>query len=279
MNKVGCRRGSLLPSTPMTLLNLPNELLIQILAHLNHQDLIACQLSDKALHTTIKHSILLQFRIALSTFKATDNPSCHLSVSERLKALKDSENAWTYLHKDFKRRIAINFEVSGIYDLSGGVFLLGNATRTALHYIKLPSSIDDHVQWKNIELNHSEGMIIDMGFCIHEHDLLAVVTTWVLTVRILFFPTGAHFVLENLVMPGIRTLHTISKSFFSNCLPESLIPQQKKVQSMSSIHIGIDPQLVLRLLAIVSYSSSPITTTFGCLMTVSSYMIGVMQCR
>jgi hypothetical protein len=163
----------------MELLDLPNELVIQILSHLTHRDLIACQLSNRALYTAIKASVLLQFQIALTTFKATDNPSCSLSVSERLQALKGSEDAWIFLRKDFDRRIPVNFEVSGIYDLTGGVFLLGNASRTALHYIELPSSIEDNFEWKKIQLNPEEGTIIDMGFCVHEHDLLAIVTTWV----------------------------------------------------------------------------------------------------
>ena len=162
----------------MALLDLPNELIIQILSHLtHHQDLITCQLSNSTLYTTIKASVLLQLQIALSTFKVTDNPSSPLSVSERLQVLKGSEDAWTLLREDFKRRIAVDFEVSGIYDLTGGVFLLGNASRTALHYIKLPSSIEDDVEWKKINLDPEEGTIIDMGFCLHEHDLLAVVTT------------------------------------------------------------------------------------------------------
>ena len=162
----------------MTLLNLPNELIIQILFDLPHQDLISCQLSNNTLYTIIKNSVLLQLRIALSTFKATDNPSCSLNVSERLKALKHSEEAWSLLRKDFKRRIAVNHQESGIYDLSAGVFLLGNATRTALHYVKLPSSVEDNVEcWKKIQLDHSEGTIIDMGFCLYEHDLLAIITT------------------------------------------------------------------------------------------------------
>ena len=100
-------------------------------------------------------------------------------MSERFQALKASENAWTFLHKDFNKRIAVNFDASGIYDLSDGVFLLGNVSRTALHYIKLPSSIEDVVEWKKIQLDPCQGSIIDMGFCLHEHDLLAVVTTWV----------------------------------------------------------------------------------------------------
>ena len=164
----------------MALLDLPNELIIQILSHLTHQDLVACQLSNTALYTAIKASVLLQFQIALSTFKATDNPSCPLSVSERLQALKSSENAWTFLRQDFNQRIAADFQASTIYDLSGGVFLLGDVSLTALHYIKLPSSIEDDVQWKKIQLNPAEdGIIIDMGFCVYEHDLLAVVTTCV----------------------------------------------------------------------------------------------------
>jgi hypothetical protein len=163
----------------MALLDLPDELIVQILSHLPCEDLMRCQLSNRALYTAINASVLLQFQIALSTFKATDNPSSSLSVSERLKSLKGSEEAWTFLRKDFDRKIAVNFEVSGIYDLNGGVFLLGNLSRNALHYIKLPSSIEDEVEWKKIQLDPCEGSIIDMGFCLQEHDMLTVVTMWV----------------------------------------------------------------------------------------------------
>ena len=161
----------------MTLLDLPNELIVQILSYLTPQDLIVCQLSNSALYTTIKASVILQFQVALSTYKATDNPSSSLSVSERLQALKASEDAWTFLRADFKRSIAVDFEVSGIYDLNGGVFLLGNVSRSVLHYVKLPSLFEDDVEWKQIRLDPREGTIIDMGFCLHEHDLLTVVTT------------------------------------------------------------------------------------------------------
>ncbi|KAF8815658.1 hypothetical protein BYT27DRAFT_7238326 [Phlegmacium glaucopus] len=161
----------------MAFLDLPNELVIQILSDLTNRDLIACQLSNKLLHTAIKDSVLLQFKIALSTFKATDSPTCPLSLAERLQALKDSEAAWSYLRRDFERRIVVDFAVSGIYDLTGGVFLLGNADRSALHYIKLPSSIEDDAEWRMIQVDHGEGRIIDMGFCVYEHDLLAVITT------------------------------------------------------------------------------------------------------
>ena len=235
----------------MALLDLPDELIIQILSYLNHHDLIACQLSNSVLYTSIKSSVLLQFQIALSTFKATDNPSCPLSMSERLQALKGSEDAWTFLRKDFNRRIAVNFEVSGIYDLTGGVFLLGNQSRTALHYIKLPSSIDDDVEWNKIQLDSGEGTIIDMGFCLHEHDLLAVVTTWVN--RMIGIPYINDFSLENRAMPWIRAPHNTYDIkivlFKLSSTREPRHPAAK--QFISSIHIGIDPESVLRLLAIV----------------------------
>lgn len=167
----------------MALLNLPNELIIQILSYLTHRDLIACQLCNTTLHIIIKDSVLLQFRIALSTFKATDNPACPLNLSGRFQALKDSEDAWFRLRKDFTHNITVNHELSGIYDLSGGVFLLGNDAGTALHYIKLPSSIGDDIRWQKLQLDQSEGTIIDMGFCIYEHDLLAVITTCAFSFR------------------------------------------------------------------------------------------------
>jgi hypothetical protein len=162
----------------MALLDLPNELIVQILSHLTGKDLRTCQISNSALYTAINASVLLQYKIALSSSKATDNPSSSLSVLERLKALKGSEEAWTFLRKDFTRTIPVKFEVSCIYDLSGGVFLLGDLSRNALHYIKLPTAIDDDVEWKKILLDPCEGSIIDMGFCLYEHDLLTVVTTW-----------------------------------------------------------------------------------------------------
>jgi len=154
--------------------DLPLELIAHILSKTSPNDLLACKLINKYFYNLIQSSILLQYHLALDSAKATDNPYSSLSSSERLKALKDSESAWAFLRPKLTATIPVPHNPSGIYDLTGGVYLLGNANRTQLHYLKLPSSGKDAMYWEVIDVGKT---IIDMGLCVYEHDLIAIVTT------------------------------------------------------------------------------------------------------
>jgi hypothetical protein len=63
-----------------------------------------------------------------------DNPCLSLTTAEKLRALtgKSSKDAWAFLCPDFTTSIAVTHNQSGVYDLTGGVYLLSNSTRTAL---------------------------------------------------------------------------------------------------------------------------------------------------
>jgi hypothetical protein len=65
--------------------------------------------------------------------------------------------------------------------LTGGVYLLGDATRRTLHYTYLPNKDDvlkdGEIEWKGKEVR-MEHMIIDMGLNVYENDLLAVITAY-----------------------------------------------------------------------------------------------------
>jgi hypothetical protein len=154
--------------------DLPPELIVHILYHLSPKDLLACRLISKYFNNIIQNSILLQYHLALNGAQAENNPYSYLPTSEKLKALEDSEKAWAFLRPRFTTSIEVPHNPSGIYDLTGGVYLLGNANKTQLHYMQLPSRGQDEICWKVIDVGR---MIIDMGLCVHEHDLIAIVTT------------------------------------------------------------------------------------------------------
>ena len=105
----------------------------------------------------------------------TDNPLCLVSVKERLTQLSTREMQWQKFVCNSQSTTDIPFKTYRICDLSGGIFLLGDASRRMLHYTYLPSTSDEQVVWKSIATDH---LIIDMGLCVYEHDLIAVITLY-----------------------------------------------------------------------------------------------------
>ena len=159
------------------LLKLPPEILGQILQELDIVDLFSCQLTSKYLDHLIRESVVLQYNVALDAANAQDNPCLSLTTAEKLRTLKYTEDAWAFLRPDFTASIPVTHHQSGVYDLTGGVYLLSNSTRTALHYLKLPSRGEDESEWKVLR---SDKSIIDIGLSIFEHDLIVNVVTCVL---------------------------------------------------------------------------------------------------
>ncbi|XP_006455559.1 hypothetical protein AGABI2DRAFT_153436 [Agaricus bisporus var. bisporus H97] len=106
------------------------------------------------------------------------NPHCSLSIHERLSLL-EKRNCSKGIDARLRKRIKIPFQTSGIYDLTGGIYLLGDATRTSLHYMYLPDKVDlsndEEIEWmgKEVRMEHT---IIDMALSVYENDLLAVIT-------------------------------------------------------------------------------------------------------
>jgi hypothetical protein len=161
---------------PTLFLDLPPELVIRILCYLDLYDLSACQLTHSSLRAVIKDSILIEYHIATQLAGVEDNPLSKLSIQERLERLASQEDGWAHLDFDFTKKISVEHNPSGIYDLTGGIYLLGDQRRRALHYCTLPSKSSDQTRWSRIDVEEN---IIDMGLAIYEHDLVAIVTMFV----------------------------------------------------------------------------------------------------
>ena len=118
-----------------------------------------------------------EYNVALDAANAQVNPCMSQTIAEKLRALKSSEDAWAFLRPDFTASIPVTHNQSGVYDLTGGVYFLGNSTRTALHYPpKLLGREGDESYWKVLR---SEKSIINIGLSIFEHDLIVNVVTCV----------------------------------------------------------------------------------------------------
>ena len=159
------------------LFDLPPEILIRILLYLPLPTLLTCHSVNRHLHDLVSGSAEIQYALhcGFAMQLNTDNPLCLVSVKERLTQLSTREMQWQKFTCDSQNTTNIAFRTSGIYDLSGGIFLLGHASRRMLHYTYLPSTSDEQVVWKSIATDH---LIIDMGLCVYEHDLIAVITLY-----------------------------------------------------------------------------------------------------
>ncbi|KAF5376252.1 hypothetical protein D9615_008453 [Tricholomella constricta] len=158
------------------LLQLPPEIVVRILCFLDLAELASIIQADSTLHAYFKAFPILQYRFATQAAQVEDNPrSTHGSVvTERLALLNSREQGWARLNFDFQRTIPVRHHPTGIYDLVGGVYLLGDDGRRRLHYCKLPSTPADPTGWSHIDVDCT---FVDVGLNIYEHDLIAVVTT------------------------------------------------------------------------------------------------------
>ncbi|KAF9804393.1 hypothetical protein IEO21_09405 [Rhodonia placenta] len=176
----------------MNFVNLPPELLAYILAYLPLPGLAACLSVNRRLHDIIVSDVLLQYIVELRAAGVENNssPSCRLTIADRLRMLRQREQAWECLEFGRITSIPVKHNPSGIYDLTGGLFLLGESrspTRTgtdALHFVRLLSAISDSeesegeyiaadAKWSRIDLG---AHIVDIGLAVQEHDLIAIVT-------------------------------------------------------------------------------------------------------
>jgi hypothetical protein len=157
----------------MQFTDLPSYVIHEILSLISPIELAACQLVNKQLNVTISESLILQYRFALALAMADDNPSSMIPLPQKHKDIRSSEAAWATLQPKFIASRRVKHRTSGIYDLSAGTFLLGNASRKALQYLQLPTRVGDSLGWRSIILDKS---IIGVGSCVFEHDLIAIIT-------------------------------------------------------------------------------------------------------
>ncbi|KAG6891124.1 hypothetical protein C0992_010418 [Termitomyces sp. T32_za158] len=208
--------------SPAQFVDLPAEVIIQIFSYLAWADAIAISSVSVFLRTCFTTSKQLQLRFASQVAAVTGNSYCQLDFNDRLRLLRRLEDGWSDFRVDFNKTLPILYEPFGIYDLTGGIYLMGDINQKVLHYCKLPSSVDDSMAWSRIDLDPSLS-IVDVGLSVYEHDLIAVVSTKPTTVnplllrveiQLLQFSTGKpHPLVRN---PVIFVRNTSSTSTASS---------------------------------------------------------------
>lgn len=168
----------------MHLLHLPPEIINAILSHLSPSDLFSCQLTSKYLNSAILNSVGILYNRALTLASATDSPFSTRPTAEKLRSLKGIEDAWAKMRTDFVLKSEVPLRESGVYDLTGGVYLLSTNDRMGLGYMHLPSKEGEKGSW---EMIHVGKFIVDVGLCVYEHDLMAVITRCASIVLCLLF--------------------------------------------------------------------------------------------
>jgi hypothetical protein len=116
-----------------------------------------------------------------------------LCYSDRLRVLERREEAWATLGFREAVQVRVPFDSTGIYDFTGGAFLLGTRLYSASRrptigysYVSLPSISEEtdrdqdqdrqKLQWMGLNLGIQ---ILDVGLAVHEHDLIAALTACV----------------------------------------------------------------------------------------------------
>ncbi|TFK68369.1 hypothetical protein BDN72DRAFT_841846 [Pluteus cervinus] len=156
-------------------LDLPTELQIYILSLLPFSCLPTLKLVSHSFQDLIQNAVILEYHQACFQAGMVPNPHCPLPISERLNTLREREDAWSHLSIDFTKMMMVPRAPSGIYDLTGGVYLLGTAERKSLMVLRLPSTQAEAnaLQWEVLDVGEP---FIDIGLAVQEHDLVGVLT-------------------------------------------------------------------------------------------------------
>ena len=170
---------------PLTLIDIPPELIVSIILYLSPHDIVSCQRTCRTL-CNVSRDTALRYLVQMERFGVSDGLRPGISYPERLLLLQRREEAWTNL--DFRKfvQVTVPFESTGIYDFTGGAFLLGTRLHSASRrptigysYVTLPSlqgAEDQKLMWRDLSLGIQ---ILDVGMAVHEHDLIAALTACV----------------------------------------------------------------------------------------------------
>lgn len=171
----------------MNLVDLPDELLAQIASLLDAGALVRLQQVSTRFHVVVQSNVALQYAIELDVAGMVDNPASRLVPAERLRILRQKEESWRTIDLSDRRVLSLQHNPSGIYDLTGGVLLLGERRNAGMHTgtdsvhtVHLHSAFRNAAGdarplplWRTIDLGQQ---VIDVGLAIQEHDLIAIVT-------------------------------------------------------------------------------------------------------
>lgn len=159
------------------LFDCPPELLIHIFAYLPFTSLRGLLVTSKALNNLVSASVLLQFSLHLQTSAHSLYPSTSASsLIDQLEVLTDSEKRWQDWEYTTYNRLEVQHRPSGIYDLTSGIFILGEGSAlgrltVGLRWVDLRLGKD--LVWNRFDL---QTPIVDLGVNVLEWDLIVVVS-------------------------------------------------------------------------------------------------------
>ncbi|KAJ7093422.1 hypothetical protein B0H15DRAFT_832283 [Mycena belliarum] len=168
-------------AAPLQLLDLPPELILACLVDLPYTDLSSClKTRNRLLYNIIANSVLIRYRLVQDKACVAENSPrmADSSILDRLAALRRHEADWLNFTPRSRHTLTIDFETSGVYDLTSDVYLVGNTPDpitslcTGIKYIHT-SPDADAPRWQLVEAGKP---IIDFGTALEEHDLIAMVT-------------------------------------------------------------------------------------------------------
>lgn len=154
-----------------TLLDFPPEIFIKILCCLLLPDLAACRRTHSSLRSLIADSPQVQYHLATQIAAVEDNENSQISINERISRLRVQEKAWDRLHFDFFSSVDVDYPLV-IHGLAAGTLWMTDRDGTSLRCLKVSSCSEEELQWKSFDLGQ---LILDVGFAIHEHDLIAAI--------------------------------------------------------------------------------------------------------
>jgi hypothetical protein len=179
----GWRTGSRIMA--LSLLDIPPELIVSIVLYLSPHDIISCQRTCRKL-CDVCNDTALRYLVQMERSGVSDDLRPGLSYPERLLLLQRREEAWANLDFHKNVQVTVPFESTGIYDFTGGAFLLGTRLHSTSRrptigysYLTLPSltsTEDQKLEWRGPSVGIQ---ILDVGLAVHEHDLIAALTAYV----------------------------------------------------------------------------------------------------
>lgn len=159
------------------LLDCPPEILVHIFSFLPSASLRRLLLTSRALNHLISSSVFLQFLLHLQTSAHSLYPSTSTgSLVRQLEVLTDSEKRWQDWEYTAYNRLEVQHRPSGIYDLTSGIFILGEGSAlgrltVGLRWVDL--RLGKSLVWNRFDLHTP---IVDLGVNVLEWDLIAVVS-------------------------------------------------------------------------------------------------------
>jgi hypothetical protein len=166
-------------------MDLPAELIINILSNLRVTDLLSCCATNKFLQELINTSALLQYHVACHKYGVEDNPKCTLDLAMRLEELHSREKAWSSLKfsqssldmKPTCSEVPVGFGFSiyrGILPLP-----VNNNPEYRATTITFAICSPEHIQLSSLDLSWislgEDCEILDSVISSEEQDLLAIV--------------------------------------------------------------------------------------------------------